>query len=817
MNEREALVLAALLHDVGKFSQRIGGDYHAKHAQLSESFIISLRRYLGEELTNKVAGLVASHHKAVLDRDEMVLQVADKLSAAEREMEPGRERLKSNEAALVDIASRVEFRELWRDEERFLTLSRLEVLNDKRSMLFPSTQCRVKPDAYEELWDNFINTIKNLPPYQPWDFTTLYFILREYGTLVPSATPWEEDELSRTVPDVSLFDHSKTTCAIAMCLAQIDEESLPDEMLRELIVLLRDYRSEDFKERLEKSIVANRPLFLLMRGDISGIQRFIYSITKPEAEKKGTAKRLRGRSFYVGLLADVLAHWFVRDLNLPITNILFCGGGRFDLLLPNTGEVRDRLEEMEKAVETWFLDRFSGELGLQIAQIEICPKDFYDFASVYDRADDTLADQKRMKFQTSLGKPHFFYEKNRPIYHVCKYCNTYWYDKPLKSASEEDKPCCYCEKQREIGEHLPQVKFLAYVRGGIPNLVKDVIWIPFEKPLDMTVGLVTTESEAKMLIEQVSEETTLYKLNSTDGYILPRGDKSVCFGFKFFGNTAPTQKRTFEVLDFDDISQLSEGAQLLGVLKMDVDHLGLIFGQGIQSLSISRFATLSGRFDLFFGGWLNEICKRATREWEKNLPEGDSRRGSVNSIFYVVYSGGDDLLVIGPWDQTIKLAEQIHYDFSEFFSENPNITLSGGILFVKPHFPIQRFAQLVGEELDRSKYKGRNKITLFRETVGWKDGNTSFDRLIGFGEKLAEYVEKKELPKTFVYFLLQLHHQHFGKKGEELIWVPKFHYALARRVRREVMDELRLQENIPAMMKHIRIPVSYVSLKTRKE
>ncbi|RKY70284.1 MAG: type III-A CRISPR-associated protein Cas10/Csm1 [Candidatus Latescibacterota bacterium] len=814
MDDKEALVLGALLHDIGKVSQRIGGDYHAKHAQFSESFIVSIRGYLGEELANKVARLVASHHKTVLNRDEMLLQVADKLSAAEREMEPGRERLKSDEAALVDVASRVEFRELWRGGERFLGLNRLKT---ERDVLFPCEQSRVEPGAYEKLWDHFVDRLKSLPPYQPSDFTTLYFILREYGTLVPSATPWEEDELSRTVPDVSLFDHSKTTCAIAMCLAQIDEETLPDEMLRELILLLRDYRSGDFKERLEKNIATNKPLFLLIRGDISGIQKFIYSITKPEAEKKGTAKRLRGRSFYVGLLTDVLAHWFVWKLHLPITNILFCGGGRFDLLLPNTGEVLERLEEMRKAVESWLLDEFSGELGLQIAQVEICAKDFYDFASVYNRADDILAEQKRRKFQTSLGKPHFFFEKDHPIYHVCKYCNTYWYDKPLKSVSEEDKPCPHCEKQRLIGEKLPHVKFLVYVHGGIPNLSKNVVWIPFE-PLDVTVGLLTTEKEAEALIEQVSEETILYKLNSTDGYILARKDKPVCFGFKFFANTAPTWKGTPDVLDFDDISQLSEGAQLLGVLKMDVDHLGVLFGQGIQPLSISRFATLSGRFDLFFGGWLNEICKGVTREWEKSLPEGDSRRRLVDNIFYVVYSGGDDLLVIGPWDETIKLAERIHYDFSEFFSRNPNITLSGGILLVKPHFPIQRFTQLVGEELDRSKYKGRNKITLFRETVEWRDGNRGFDRLIDFGEKLEKYVKEKKVPKSFVYFLLQLHRQHFGKEAkQELIWVPKFHYALARRVREEVIKELELQKNIPTMMERIRIPVSYVSLKTRKE
>jgi hypothetical protein len=64
-----------------------------------------------------------------------------------------------------------------------------------------------------------------------------------------------------------------------------------------------------------------------------------------------------------------------------------------------------------------------------------------------------------------------------------------------------------------------------------------------------------------------------------------------------------------------------------------------------------------------------------------------------------------------------------------------------------------------------------------------------------------------------------VHDQHFKDDKQDCMWVPKVHYAAAKRISREVMadPELDLIRNISAMMKHIRIPVSYVSLRTRKE
>jgi CRISPR-associated protein Csm1 len=238
---------------------------------------------------------------------------------------------------------------------------------------------------------------------------------------------------------------------------------------------------------------------------------------------------------------------------------------------------------------------------------------------------------------------------------------------------------------------------------------------------------------------------------------------------------------------------------------MDVDYLGLLFGLGIDSPTISRIATLSNNLDLFFGAYLNKICEELTQ------PEN-----RVRSIFYIVYSGGDDLLIIGPWDKTIELASKIYQEFRDYTSNNPNITLSGGIVFVKPHFPVQRFVQLVGEELEKSKYQERDKITLFDETVVWQQDTQSLDELLNFAKQLRSWVKDKDLPMGFIYYLRELKEKHFHEEGECLMWIPHFRYSLVRRIKDEEVRAEIQEKIVSKVMRKIKIPVSYVSFKERK-
>jgi len=105
-----------------------------------------------------------------------------------------------------------------------------------------------------------------------------------------------------------------------------------------------------------------------------------------------------------------------------------------------------------------------------------------------------------------------------------------------------------------------------------------------------------------------------------------------------------------DVVTFEEIAARSHGRQALGYLKVDVDNLGFIFSRGLvggsgDRASISRVATLSRTLEVFFAGHLEVLLRT-------EYPD-----------VYLVYSGGDDLLAVGPWDVMFGLADRVRSDF----------------------------------------------------------------------------------------------------------------------------------------------------------
>ena len=245
-------------------------------------------------------------------------------------------------------------------------------------------------------------------------------------------------------------------------------------------------------------------------------------------------------------------------------------------------------------------------------------------------------------------------------------------------------------------------------------------------------------------------------------------------------------------------------------------------------------------FDLFFSGYINNICKDLSSEWHSDLYNDCQYKDKIEDIFYITYSGGDDLFIVGPWSQVIKLSSAINHEFRNFTCENPNITLSSGIFLCKPKFPVNRFAPLAGEVLKKSKNEGRNRNSVFGDTVLWEKENNcpSFRELLGFGETLFTAINSKDtknrLPTRFVYRLLELRNKRFRDETQEidLRYIPELIYNIERNVSQNISIETergiedlkiylkkKLFSNLESqkLMEKIRIPSSYALLKSRKE
>lgn len=81
-----------------------------------------------------------------------------------------------------------------------------------------------------------------------------------------------------------------------------------------------------------------------------------------------------------------------------------------------------------------------------------------------------------------------------------------------------------------------------------------------------------------------------------------------------------------------------------------------------------------------------------------------------------MYSGGDDVFIVGAWNEVIELAVDIKNSF-EKYTEN-TLTFSAGIGLYTSSYPISRIAYEVGSLEDKSKkLPNKNAITLLMMVV----------------------------------------------------------------------------------------------------
>ena len=770
----EKIQLAALLHNIGKFCQGTS-KFVGSHQELCNKFIethVPLKEW----------------RPSLEEQQQEVIVAADWLSSGEKEeLEEKEEAEKRKNTPLTSIFSKVDIEKGNLPPARYYPIKPLALDDD---ILFPKEEGEKEKgdltEDYEVLWTGFekeVVKLKAITDFKAY-FNTLYYLLQKYTWCIPST-------VGKAKMDVSLFDHLKTTCAVASCL---------------------------FKTKSENK-------FLLIKGDISGIQDFIYKLASPEEAFKGMSKRLRGRSFYLTLLNETFAYYLLKEFKLPITNLLWCGGGHFYILALNIDDANKKLEEASRRINEWLLNYFQGDLYLAVGKVEATGNELVEFTKLLGDLEYEVSKLKNQKFLDLIMKNRFK-EKFELKKEVCRVCG-----KDIeKFADINEKTCQDCKAQKELGGKLPKVDCLVKIETTDVRALEGLAEPPLTfSDFNLAWGL-RRHSEIKPLIqilEKLSKEgkekirhCTIYILNDTnflDDDLINMSVKSglpISFGFKFIGNVVPFDKEG--VFDFAQIAKLSEGSKRIGVLRMDVDDLGLIFSVGLgDDGTISRVSTLSRMQDIFFLGYLNKICEHY--QTEQGIPK-----------LYITYSGGDDLFIVGPWDTVIDVSQEIYSEFKGYTCENPNITLSGGIFICMPKFPVGRFSKIAGEKLDNmaKKYhweeglKGFRKdaISVFEEVVHWREDGSGvinsnneykarFDECIEFGNQLLEKVKKDEISKNFLYAMLHL--------KDDKLWGPKFVYLLTRDVKEEIQKELNLTHKYPKLKKKIQIPVAWVSLKTR--
>jgi len=753
------LTLSALFHDIGKFKQRCGyeTDKGKTHSQIGYEWL-SLSSQYGEGVISAGARNHHGNEKETWESNlTLIIYEADNCAASERKtsFDPKADDYKEwhREIQLANIFSRVRSPSdvKTHPSPSFNGFKPIDNWNKPIDKHYKNST-----EDYQNLWDQFeaeFSVLKQMNQHR--NVEAINHLLEKYTSFIPSITlkiyNQNTEEEYRKHPDVSLYDHLKLTAAIALCL--------------------RDYYIQRYYERWNKEILKaeiigdQQDIFTLIGGDISGIQKFIYTISS-----KGALKSLKGRSFFLELLTQHVVDRLLEELKLSCCNVIFTGGGHFYLIAPNIPDTSQVVETVRKEINDYLFESFNGAIQQFIETVPFGKDDFKDASAVWSSLSSELETAKLRKWERRIED--VFKSPENPHKNCLKdNCQVCWReDLALTQLSESDsdmediKVCKPCREQFLLGKMLQHA-----VRKGKPVIYR-----------------LNSECEDSVRIEKyyykisykerfINEPLTVFHLNDWD-----------LKNFKYSGSrpllAGIYMPKNKECQDIEGLLKNGFGINKQAVLRMDVDYLGRIFSESIpeNERTFSRMASLSRQLSLFFKYHLNGIMENRNGYPEPfKIVERDGER-----LVSIVYSGGDDVFLIGHWLDITEAAFDINKAFQEF-TANKYITISGGIALGDVHDPVYRLAELAGTAEKAAKNNDKNSVTLFDvHTFKWKETEEIKKLLCNFVQLTDKkekhlYLPDDSVSKAGLYKFLTIIREH--KKEEKMAWIfPKLAYIFGR-------------------------------------
>lgn len=790
--ELKEIIIAAWLHDVGKFAQRAdrkelynkelegqyckpqkGGWYGYQHVVYTQGFLEKYRDFLPDGINvNNVIRFAAKHHSPS-EYQEWIVAQGDRLSSgsdrckimtmedAENESLQNDNPAKFYEKPLIHILSTLAIQGKEKPNRAYTPLVPLE-----QDAIISTTDDKISMEYYDNLWKKFEKDFVALKGLCFDDFIlALDSLCERYWWCIPSATNSDSD--------ISLYQHSKTTAAFASTLYQFQKSCGKEN----------ESALEDLQEKK----------FLFIKGDISGIQKYIFDLKSND----DSAKLLRSKSFQIAALGDIVAKNIVKQVDVSDANIITSAGGNFMLLLPNTQKVKEFLPQIQLETETYFLKEFAGKLSVIISDgVEANANDIKQenaqnlINEIGHNAD--LCKQKKMqkalqKNGAVLNDIYEFLQKNGE----CPKCGIF-------AAKEEGGECEKCTALTKIGAELVKSSWIKYSAERLK---------PFDQMLE-----ITKEREDKSF-SSITEFVPGFSVVHLP-YSAPRNDDGT-------------------LLSFAQIAGKSTGNKKLAMFKADVDNLGLVFSSSLgKRMSFSRYADMSHKLHYFFSAYYTHFLNHFSCKMKTD--DGSEKDVLYADVIYTVFSGGDDLCVIGAWDAVIQFARDFQKEFVRLTNGNPSLTLSAGIELASASTPVAMLADNAEASLEKSKEKKekgktvKNAVTVFGTTVSWSD----FAQEIENGVQLQSYLEKGILTTGVVYKMID-----FARRAERVkngdvselirsaqpnlhdrVWKSNFKYVAVRNIKnKDALDWfLQFGASQEEMIK-FRIAVSYALYTQRKK
>jgi CRISPR-associated protein Csm1 len=183
---------------------------------------------------------------------------------------------------------------------------------------------------------------------------------------------------------------------------------------------------------------------------------------------------------------------------------------------------------------------------------------------------------------------------------------------------------------------------------------------------------------------------------------------------------------------------------------------------------------LSEQLDKFFAGRLRQELA-VDRDWPWRW-------------IYTIFAGGDDLIMVGPWNVMVDFAGSIREWFQEEFRSH-TLTLSAGVALIKPKRPI-KFAVAEAERLlEQAKDNGKDRLAAFGQVWEWQH----HDGILRTARQLVEWVNNGDMERGWLHTLLELAEARHGSTPDPLA-TARLAYLVGRNYRRN--DTRQWAENL---------------------
>jgi CRISPR-associated protein Csm1 len=785
MKEKEILIKGALLHDIGKVCYRTGK--RINHSKLGGDF---LEQYLKQnEEAERLLNCVRYHHKdylqkANLDKNDLayIVYEADNIaSGMDRRENEGEEKGFDPKLNLDSI-----FSVFYSDKEIQVANKYPLIYKDiNKAFNYPRKDISLATNSNYEALLNKIKSHFITKDISQISINQLLQILEEGFSYVPSSTNRAE------VCDISLYVHSKITSAVASCMKlYFDEQQI------------QDYKKYCFNSG--SKIFRNEKIYLLISGDISGIQDFIYTIPS-----KGALKTLRGRSLYIDLLLEEFIDEYLEQIGLSRANVLYSGGGHFYILVPNIEDTKKAIDKLQAKMNRWLMENIGINLYLAIGMAECSANNLMKSevqGNLFVTVNKKLKDDKTIRYSKDEDFLEHIFNVEKEEDTAKKECNICHnlVDKLWKYNSDEEIACEFCLNLYKLGQDI---------------LTQDLVFVISEEKIDGGIKIFGKDKDLYMYAVNI-EDIDMFK-----GKILRIYSKNNLLendlAIRLYLADYSAKNENDEVMTFDDLAKSScktdKGIKRLGVLRLDVDDLGIAFSSGFVSdkdkiednlryATLSRYADLSKDISMFFKVAINKICAgdlTGCVDFEEKAFNifgiAKAQKRKVN----IIYAGGDDLFLVGAWDEVLEVAIDINRAFKQFTNEK--LTLSAGMAMFSPTYPISKMAEIAGLLVQMSKNKkDKNSIALFgmetnlkangqlecKHIYTWADFemkvckekmNYLLARLSFDGDKF----NKLSVGKSLIYRLMDL----IQLADEDKLNIARFAYILARMQPKQDKDE----------------------------